>query len=51
MPQDTPDDYQAMVQEYGLDKVQAPKETIPIERAMELLVREARESSRPGDDP
>ncbi|UCE60781.1 MAG: cytochrome c oxidase subunit II [Phycisphaerales bacterium] len=40
-PQDTPQDYEALVAEYGLDKVQAPKETIPIEQAMEILVIEA----------
>jgi cytochrome c len=40
-PEDTPEDCQAMIEEYGLDKVQAPKQTIPIERAMELLVMEA----------
>jgi cytochrome c oxidase subunit II len=51
LPQDTPDDYQAMVQEYGLDKVQAPKETIPIERAMELIVKEASGSALPGEGP
>ena len=41
LPQDTPEDYEALVRDYGLDKVQAPEETIPIERAMELLVMEA----------
>jgi len=41
LPQDTSEDYQALVNEYGLDKVQAPKKTIPIERAMQLLVKEA----------
>ncbi len=37
LPQDTAADYAALVEEYGLDKVQAPGETIPIEQAMELL--------------
>jgi len=41
LPQDTPEGYQALVKEYGLDKVQAPKDTIPIERAMKLLAEEA----------
>ena len=41
LPQDGSEDYSAMVIEYGLDKVQAPRETIPIERAMEIVVREA----------
>jgi len=40
-PQDATEDYEALVKEYGLDKVQTPKETIPIERAMEILVKEA----------
>ena len=43
-PTDTPEDYEALVAEYGLDKVQPPKETIPVERAMELLAEEAGES-------
>ncbi|MGD2109281.1 MAG: cytochrome c oxidase subunit II [Phycisphaerae bacterium] len=50
LPQDTPEDYQKLVEEYGLDKVQAPKKTIPIERAMELLVREAGSAARRGPD-
>jgi len=41
LPQDTSEDYDALVAEYGLDRVQAPQKTIPVERAMEILVREA----------
>jgi len=40
LPKDAPEDCQALMEEYGLDKVQAPREAIPIERAMELLVIE-----------
>ena len=40
-PEDTRDDYAALVEEYGLDKVQKPRATIPIERAMEILSEEA----------
>ena len=49
-PEDTPEDCQAMIAEYGLDKVQAPKQTIPIERAMELLVMEAGSRALTGED-
>jgi mono/diheme cytochrome c family protein len=41
LPHDTPEDYEALVAEYGLDRIQAPKETISVERAMEALVEEA----------
>ncbi len=57
LPQDTPQDYQALVTEYGLDKVQTPKKTISVERAMETLVREAKnpkpteEDSSSGEAP
>jgi cytochrome c oxidase subunit II len=34
---DAPEDARALVAEYGTDKVQAPRVTIPIERAMEIL--------------
>lgn len=40
-PQDTVEDYEELIAQYGLDKVQAPAETISIEKAMEILVREA----------
>lgn len=37
---DTPADSASLVQEYGTDKVQPPRVTIPVERAMEILDRE-----------
>lgn len=40
-PEDSAEDYAALVEEYGLDKVQLPKQTIPIERAMEILSGQA----------
>jgi len=46
-PADSRQDYDGLVQEYGLDKIQKPKEAIPIERAMELLVREAAAATKP----
>ena len=39
---DARQDYDALVKEYGLDKIQEPKETIPIDKAMQLIVDEAR---------
>jgi hypothetical protein len=39
-PADTPEAAQALVAEFGLDKVPPPRVTIPVERAMELLERE-----------
>jgi cytochrome c oxidase subunit II len=39
-PKTTAEDYAILVEEYGLDKVQAPKESIPIEKAMDLLIEE-----------
>lgn len=39
-PPDTEADYAALVEQYRLDQVQAPRETIPVERAMELLSAE-----------
>jgi cytochrome c oxidase subunit II len=39
-PADTPEDARALVAEYGTDKVQAPRATLPVDRAMELLERE-----------
>jgi cytochrome c oxidase subunit 2 len=40
-PEDSAEDYAALVEQYGLDKVQQPKQTIPIERAMEILSEQA----------
>lgn len=42
-PEDTEEEYKALVEEYSLDKIQPPRETIPLEKAMEILAREARE--------
>ena len=50
LPEDTPEDYQGLVDEYGLDKVQAPHETISIEEAMEILVREANNPKGTGEE-
>ncbi|UCF32679.1 MAG: cytochrome c, partial [Phycisphaerales bacterium] len=47
-PPDSQEDYAALVEEYGLDKTQEPKETIPIEKAMELLVEEAQDRQAGG---
>ena len=44
-PTDTEDDYAELVSEYELDKVQAPGDTITIDRAMEILSDESRTSS------
>jgi cytochrome c oxidase subunit II len=41
VPQTTEADYAGLVEKYELDKIQGPKETIPVERAMELLIEEA----------
>ena len=46
-PKDTREDYDALVKEFGLDKIRKPKEPIPIERAMELIVREAATATKP----
>lgn len=43
-PRDTKADYDRLVQEFQLDKIQGPPRSIPVERAMALLVQEA---SRP----
>ena len=52
LPPDTAEDYAALVAQYGLDKVQAPGDTLPVERAMEILVREAQEGrATPGAKP
>jgi cytochrome c oxidase subunit 2 len=50
LPQDTREDYDALVEEYGLDKIQTPKDTIPIERAMELLINETDSSEQANED-
>ncbi len=42
-PADSPEDYAALVETYGLDKVQQPRETIPVDQAIELLVAEAQD--------
>ncbi len=39
-PPDTEEDYAALIREYELDKMKAPSETIPIERAIEILGNE-----------
>ncbi len=41
LPQDSREDCQALIQEYALDKVRPLTEVLPIERAMEILVKEA----------
>jgi hypothetical protein len=40
-PADSEEDYAALVAAYELDKVPQLRETIPIERAIDLLVEEA----------
>ncbi len=40
----TREDYDALVAQYGLDKVQPPKESIPVEKAIDILVEEAQEA-------
>jgi hypothetical protein len=39
-PQDTRPDYDALVKVYGLDKIQPPKQPLPIDQAMKLLVED-----------
>jgi cytochrome c oxidase subunit II len=46
-PEDTAEDYAALVKEYGLDQVQTPKPTIPIERAMEIVSEQAGNTGAP----
>ena len=43
LPEDTEEDYAALVEEYALDQIQTPRETIPVDKAMEILAREAKE--------
>lgn len=54
-PDDSADDYAGLVEQYQLDQVQQPRQTIPIERAMEILSEQARhvgaESERPISSP
>ncbi len=47
---DTTDDYAALVAEYGLDKIQKPGPTIPIDQAMEAIVTEAAVTRDSADD-
>lgn len=42
LPEATREAYDELVAEYALDKMQPPTEPIPVERAMELLLKEAR---------
>jgi len=42
---DTKTDYDALVKDYALDKIQLPKQPLPIEQAMKLLVEERRSQS------
>ena len=41
VPEDSAEDYATLVDLYKLDEVQQPKQTIPIERAMEILSGQA----------
>jgi hypothetical protein len=45
-PPDAEDDCIALMEEYGLDRVQAPGKTIPVERAMEILSGETAGENR-----
>lgn len=48
----TEEDYAALVEQYKLDKMQGPRETIPVDRAMELLTQEAAtRSAAPAEEP
>jgi len=40
-PPDTQEDFAALVTEYELDKLKGPKKAIPVEKAMDLILREA----------
>lgn len=46
LSKDTKADFSALVKKYELDKKQGPAETIPVEDAMELLEKEAKEQKR-----
>jgi cytochrome c oxidase subunit II len=48
LPSVTEEEYTALVEEYGLDEMTGPGETIPVERAMELMVAEAEEDGGTG---
>ena len=39
-PNDTREALQALVAEYKLDQIMPPKDTIPVEQAMQILARE-----------
>lgn len=43
-PPDTQEEYAALVKEYELDKVKAPGETLPVERAIDILSNEEKTS-------
>ena len=50
-PVDTEEQYTALVTELELDKITAPGPTIPVEKAMELLVEESVEADpRPAQE-
>jgi cytochrome c oxidase subunit 2 len=45
-PADTREDYDELVAEYELDKIQPPGETIPVEQAMKILADEAADGGK-----
>ncbi len=47
VPADSEADFKALVKTYELDKIKGPGETIEVEKAMEILAREARETDEP----
>jgi cytochrome c oxidase subunit 2 len=49
-PQDTEEDYEVLLAEYGLDQIQGPTEALPIDQAMEILVREAADPQATEED-
>ncbi len=40
-PETTREEYEALIQEYELDKVQGPRESIPVEQAIDALLEES----------
>ncbi len=51
-PEDSREDYDALVQEYRLEEVQPPAKVLPIDRAMELLAAEGPSpTTRPDREP
>jgi cytochrome c oxidase subunit 2 len=42
LPTDSKKDFEALVKKYGLDKIRPPGKTLSIERAMEIMVEEAK---------